>query len=102
MLMRQPCSEQGKQDSYPAEEFIFICLSKEEALEERISHGVGECYLGSRALGRTADPVTRRKMSATLSILEGNYLQRRSDPRLFRLSRNLVRCAVIFDVVAFH
>jgi hypothetical protein len=55
----------------------------------------------SRAIEVAAVPSTRR-MSTTLSTLKGDYLQRRSDPRLFRLSVNLVRCAVILYVVALH
>jgi len=41
-------------------------------------------------------------MGPTFSALKGNDLERRSDPRLLRLPRNLVRCAVIFSVVALH
>ena len=49
-----------------------------------------------------AGSVSVRRMSTALGTLKSDYLERRSDPRLLRLARNLVRCAVIFSVVALH
>ncbi len=49
-----------------------------------------------------AGPVSVRRLGTTLSTLKSDYLERRSDPRLFRLACNPVRCAVIFSVVALH
>ncbi len=50
----------------------------------------------------SAGPIELGRMRTTLGALEGDYLQRRSDPRLFGLARKVVRCAVIVDVVALH
>jgi hypothetical protein len=58
--------------------------------------------LGKPPLVVAAAPVYGRRMSTTLSTLKGDNLERRSDPRLLRLARNLVRCAVIVGVVALH
>jgi hypothetical protein len=58
--------------------------------------------LGKPPLEVAAVSVYRRFMSTTLGTLKGNDLQRRSDPRLFRLAYNLVRYAVIVNVVALH
>lgn len=58
--------------------------------------------LGKPALVIAAAPVHARRMSTTLGALQGNDLQRRGDPRLLRPARNLVRCAVILNVVALH
>jgi len=49
-----------------------------------------------------AVPVYTRKLYATLCTLKGDYLQRRSDPRLLGLSIKLASCAVILYVVAVH
>ena len=49
-----------------------------------------------------AAPIKFTKMATMLSTFEGDNIERRSDPRLFRLAFNLVRCAVIFDIVALH
>ena len=49
-----------------------------------------------------AASVYGRRMMTTLGALKGNDLQRRSDPRLLRLACNLVRYAVILNVVALH
>jgi hypothetical protein len=49
-----------------------------------------------------AGPVRVSRQSATLRTLKGDNFERRSDPRLFRLACDLVRCAVIFSVVALH
>jgi hypothetical protein len=50
----------------------------------------------------TAGPIGLGRMRTTLSTLQGDYFERRSDPRLFGLAHKLVRCAVIVDVVALH
>ena len=50
----------------------------------------------------TAATIDSRGTRSTLGTLEGNDFERRSDPRLPRLPRNVVRCAVIFSVVALH
>jgi hypothetical protein len=50
----------------------------------------------------SAAAIHSRGMRATLGTLKGNDFERRSDPRLLRLPRNVVRCAVIFSVVALH
>lgn len=57
---------------------------------------------GTRTLAVSAAPINSRRMGTSLSTLEGDNIERRSDPRLFRLARDMVRCAVIFDVVALH
>jgi hypothetical protein len=46
--------------------------------------------------------VDYRPMSPGLGVLDGDNLQRWSDPRPFRLRRKMVTCAVIFEVVAHH
>ena len=52
--------------------------------------------------GVATAPVWDFTRITTLGTLKGNDLQRRSDPRLFRLACNLVRYAVILNVVALH
>jgi hypothetical protein len=61
-----------------------------------------ERILGKPPLVVAAAAVHRRGMRATFGTLKGNDLQRRSDPRLFRLACNSVRYAVILNVVALH
>jgi hypothetical protein len=46
--------------------------------------------------------VGTRGMITGFRILEGNYLQRRSDPRLLCVAQKLGTLAVIVDVVALH
>jgi hypothetical protein len=67
-----------------------------------ISAKEGQKELGTGTLEVAAATVMSRRMRPTLGTLKGNDLERRSDPRLLRLPRNLVRCAVIFSVVALH
>ena len=58
--------------------------------------------LGTGTLEVAPATVHSRGMRPALGTLKGNDLERRSDPRLLRLPRNVVRCAVIFSVVALH
>lgn len=58
--------------------------------------------LGKPPLVVAAAPVHSGRRMTTLGALKGNDLQRRSDPRLFRLADNMVRYAVILNVVALH
>jgi hypothetical protein len=50
----------------------------------------------------TAVPVWDYTRPTSLGTLKGNDLQRRSNPRLFRLACNPVRNTVILNVVALH
>jgi hypothetical protein len=58
--------------------------------------------LGTGTLKVSAATLGSRGMRPLLGTLKGNDIERRSDPRLLRLPRDLVRCAVIFSVVALH
>jgi len=68
----------------------------------QISAKEGWKGLGTRTLEVAAATVYSRGMRPAFGTLKGNDFERRSDPRLLRLPRDLVRCAVIFSVVALH
>jgi hypothetical protein len=42
------------------------------------------------------------RIRTTFSALKGDDIERRSDPRLLCLSRNMARHTVIFNIVALH
>ena len=59
--------------------------------------------LGTNPRGLAAAAIVKLGARAPIfGTFKCNDLEQRSDPRLLRLPRNLVRCAVIFSVVALH
>jgi hypothetical protein len=70
--------------------------------KERIFARVGAKALRLGPIEVATGSVWGVKVRAALGTLEGDDLQRRSDPRPFSLSVNLASCAVILYVVAVH